>query len=90
MAMECFIGLLRSRRFFRHLSCKHVTYIRWFSKILLLPIKDKAGEVHGDVPLAVHLNCSILKYATSMSGCQDWCLKKRLDLRNPKKHPIAS
>ena len=61
MAMECFLGFLRSRRFFRPLSCEHVTYIRRFSKLLLLPSKDEAGEVHGDVLLAVHLKCSIFK-----------------------------
>ena len=59
--MECFIGFLKSRRFFRHQSWKHVTCIRQVSKLLLLPFKYEAGEVHGDVLLAVHLKCSISK-----------------------------
>ena len=58
---------VRSQNLAVWIACKQVTYKRRFSKLLILPFKDEAGEVHGDVLLAVHPKCSISKPPYIMS-----------------------
>ena len=64
--------------------------IGFLSKLLIFTFKDEAVEAHGDVLLAVHLKSSISKppYICPMFS-KLVSKKKRLDLRNPIKHPIA-
>ena len=53
MAMGCFIGFLRSRRFFRHQSCKHLTHIRQF--------RDGAFEVDSKKDIPMHFTSFVFE-----------------------------
>ena len=51
--MECCIGFLKSRCFFRHQCCKHVTYIRRFS--------DGTFEVDTEKDIPMHLTSFVFE-----------------------------
>ena len=87
--MGSFNGFLRLRCFFRHQSWKLdmlVTYFRmeqfrWTAR-RTSPCTSPGSSLKGKM-------CSLLNQRIYVTWLRDWCLKKRLNLRNPLKHPIA-